>query len=444
MNNYIDYTTQIKEFYKNFDILLDITKIIDSYSVTRYFLKIDRTNKTKISNIEKLVDDLGVELNVKNVKFSIDFENGGIVLEIPKKHRQILYFNDVDIQAPASRNKGLFVCFGKDLNNKNFMVNLCETPHLLIAGTTGSGKSMLINSIIINLLNTYKRGTLELYLIDPKRVELNIYKNTNQVKQIADTLESAKDILTSSIEEIEKRYQILENSNCKNIDSYNEKHNIKIPYRLIIIDELADIILQDKKNKLKNDLQGIDYLENIIVRIAQIGRACGVHLIVATQRPSSDVITGLIKANIPSRVAFSVSSKVDSRIILDEKGAEKLTGKGDLLLKMIGNEELHRIQAPLVTDENIEKVVEDNKKIFETPQPEQKQEIKKEVKPKKKIDNHKISKILLLTLKLLGILIFPCSILLILLYFIFQPGFYILAIFIITMYFYGIYTILNE
>lgn len=437
-----DYTEQIKKFYKNFNIVLDIIKIVDSYSVTRYFIKLDRTNKTKITNVEKLVDDLGVELNVKNIKFTIDFENGGIVFEIPKKTRQTLYFDD--LQSPTNAENGLQVCFGKDLNNNDFMVNLCETPHLLIAGTTGSGKSMFINSILINLLKTYKKDDLELYLIDPKRVELNIYKDTCQVKAFVDTLEKTKSLLALSIAEIEERYKKMEKINCRNIISYNKKTTAKLPYKLIIIDELADIILQDKKNKLKNDLQGFDTLENQIVRIAQIGRACGVHLIVATQRPSSDVITGLIKANIPSRVAFSVSSKIDSRIILDEKGAEKLTGKGDLLFKMVGDEELHRLQAPLVTDENIEKIVANNKdfsKINEAIEKEQqkKKQLRKEIQETKKaIEKEKRKAIALLTIKFLGILIFPCSTFLFLMFLLWQPGFWIMILFIISMYIFGV------
>ena len=352
----MDYTNNIINFYKNYNIDLCVTNIIDSYSITRYFIKIDRTNKTRIVNVEKLIDDLAVELNVKNVKMSIDVETGGIVFEIPKKNRKTLNLKDINYNMQTK--EGLKVCFGKDLNNNDYIVNLCSTPHLLIAGTTGSGKSMFINNLLINLITNYKKDYLQLSLIDPKKVELNIYKNVEQVQKIANNLNDAKKILQDALIEIDKRYKLLENSNTRNIINYNKKSGNKLPYRIIVIDELADIILQDKKNKNIQEIKSEMSLENLIVRIAQIGRACGVHLIVATQRPSSDVITGLIKANIPSRVAFSVSSKIDSRIVLDSKGAEKLTGKGDLLFKMVGNEEIIRIQAPFVSDEEVESIVD--------------------------------------------------------------------------------------
>lgn len=204
---------------------------------------------------------------------------------------------------------------------------------------------------------------MQLSLIDPKKVELSIYKNCEQVKEIANNLTETKQILKNALLDIDYRYRQLESYNCRNIESYNKKViTTKFPYKVIIIDELADIILQDRQEQTanrKNPLQE-QSLESLICRIAQIGRACGVHLIVATQRPSSDIITGLIKANIPSRVAFSVSTKIDSRVILDEKGAEKLTGKGDMLLKMVGDEEIHRLQGAFVADEEIEKVVDEN------------------------------------------------------------------------------------
>ncbi len=204
---------------------------------------------------------------------------------------------------------------------------------------------------------------MELSLIDPKKVELSIYKNCEQVKEIANNLTETKQVLKDVLLEIDYRYRQLECYNCRNIESYNKKViSTRFPYKVIVIDELADIILQDRQEQTanrKNPLQE-QSLESLICRIAQIGRACGVHLIVATQRPSSDIITGLIKANIPSRVAFSVSSKIDSRVILDEKGAEKLTGKGDILFKMVGDEETHRLQGAFVSDEEIEKAVDEN------------------------------------------------------------------------------------
>ncbi len=385
-----DIKQKIIDFYKNYDINISIEKIVEAYQVDRYFLRLDRSNKTRIMNIEKLVDDLSAELGIKNIKFTTDFETGGIVFEIPKKDRKTLYIKDL-AGACELASKGLQVCFGKDLNNNNYIVDLCNTPHLLIAGTTGSGKSMFINSILINLLNNYKKDYLELSLIDPKKVELSIYKNVKQVKEIANTLSESRKVLENILLEIDTRYKQLELINCRNIESYNQKAFNKMPYKVIIIDELADILLQDKKecqNAIKRGLN-VNSLENIICRIAQIGRACGVHLIVATQRPSSDIITGLIKANIPSRVAFSVSSRIDSRVILDEKGAEKLTGKGDMLFKMVGDEEIHRIQGAFVSDEEIEKAVNENIDQEEIQKQKEMKQLKQQLEEKQKIEYEK-------------------------------------------------------
>ena len=329
----------IINFYKNYDINILIDKVVEAYQVDRYFIKLDRSNKTRIANVEKLVDDLSAELSIKNIKFTTDFETGGIVFEIPKKDRKTLLLKDIEYI--DSNKKGLQVCLGKDLNNNNYMINLCDTPHLLVAGTTGSGKSVFINSILINLLNNYKKDYLQVSLIDPKKVELSIYKNCEQVKEIANNLAETTQILKNALLDIDYRYRQLETYNCRNIESYNKKEIIpKFPYKVIIIDELADIILQDRQEQTsnrKNPLQE-QSLESLICRIAQIGRACGVHLIVATQRPSSDII----------------------RVILDDKGAEKLTGKGDMLFKMVGDEEIHRLQGAYVSDEEIEKAVDEN------------------------------------------------------------------------------------
>lgn len=356
-----DIKQSIINFYKNYDVNIAIEKVVEAFQVNRYFIKLDRSNKTRITNVEKLVDDLAAELGIKNIKFTTDFETGGIVFEIPKKDRKTLYLKDIEYI--DSNQKGLQVCLGKDLNNNNYIINLCDTPHLLVAGTTGSGKSVFINSILINLLNNYKKDYLQISLIDPKKVELSIYKNCEQVKEIANNLAETKQILKNALLDIDYRYRQLETYNCRNIESYNKKAIIpKFPYKVIIIDELADIILQDRQEQTSNRKKTLQEqsLESLICRIAQIGRACGVHLIVATQRPSSDIITGLIKSNIPSRVAFSVSTKIDSRVILDDNGAEKLTGKGDMLFKMVGDEEIHRLQGAYVSDEEIEKAVDEN------------------------------------------------------------------------------------
>ncbi len=354
-NIFIDYSEQIEKFYNIFKIDLKITKYIDSLSISRFFGTI--TGKTKINTIEKLSNELALFLGVKNVKILIDTINNSIIFEIPKKTRQILYFRDI-IQTEENK-KGLQVALGKDLNNNIFKVNLCKMPHLLVAGTTGSGKSVFINSIILNLLYNYTPQELNLILIDPKKVELSIYDGIPHLKaEIATDTETAKKALDYAIKEMLKRYEKLQNAKVRSIESYNEKASEKMPYLLIIIDELADLMLSEVKTKLGADLTGSPKLENKICRIAQMGRACGVHLIVATQRPSTDVITGLLKANIPSKIAFSVSNIYDSKTILDKTGAEKLTGNGDMYFKQVGSEELIRLQGAFISDTETEKIIE--------------------------------------------------------------------------------------
>ena len=354
-NIFIDYSEKIEKFYNIFKIDLKITKHIDSLSVSRFFGTI--AGKTKINTIEKLTNELALFLGVKNVKISIDTINNSIIFEIPKKTRQVLYFRDI-IQIEENK-KGLQVALGKDLNNNIFKVNLCKMPHLLVAGTTGSGKSVFINSIILNLLYNYTPQELNLILIDPKKVELSMYDGIPHLKtEIATDTETAKKSLDYAIKEMLKRYKQLQNAKVRSIESYNEKASEKMPYLLIIIDELADLMLSEVKTKLGADLTGSPKLENKICRIAQMGRACGVHLIVATQRPSTDVITGLLKANIPSKIAFSVSNIYDSKTILDKTGAEKLTGNGDMYFKQVGSEELIRLQGAFISDTETEKIIE--------------------------------------------------------------------------------------
>lgn len=350
----INYTNKLIEFYKMFNINIKITNYIKSLSVSRYYATF--TGKTRIKSIESLTSELSIFLGTKNIKTTIDSLNNSIIFEIPNNTRQALYFTNIIKE--NTKKEGLQVCFGKDLNNNNYYVDLCKTPHLLISGTTGSGKSVFINNIILNLLYNYTPKELNLIMIDPKKVELSIYKNIPHLKaEIATETETAKKLLDYVIKEMYKRYELLQEQNTRNIENYNKKVNEKMPYLVIIIDELADLMLSDTKTKLGVDLIGQQRIDDKICRIAQMGRACGIHLIVATQRPSTDVITGLIKANIPSRVAFSVSNMYDSKVILDIKGAEKLTGNGDMYYKPIGNNDLVRIQSPFVSDEEVERIV---------------------------------------------------------------------------------------
>ena len=284
-------------------------------------------------------------------------------------------------------------------------------------------------------------------LIDPKKVELSIYKNCEQVKEIANNLEESKELLKNKLLEIDTRYKLLEAYNCRNIDSYNKKTYIKMPYKLIVIDELTDLILQDRQNQISNRKNPLEEqsLESLLCRIAQIGRACGVHLIVATQRPSSDVITGLIKANIPSRVAFSVSTRIDSRVILDTKGAEKLTGKGDMLFKMVGNEELQRLQGAYISDEEIEKVVNENTRHISIQSQLQTQKAQQNINEEKETEEqrNKKNEIILSAIgqwfKAVIYVILGSIIPLLVLFFLSQPVFWLMLIFGIGSIIYGLY-----
>ena len=251
---------------------------------------------------------------------------------------------------------------------KSISCEIDKTPHLLVAGATGSGKSVCINCIIASILMRTKPNEVKLVLVDPKKVELSMYKDIPHLLMpvVTDPVK-ANEALKRIVREMEQRYNMFSDRNVKNIATYNEwvdKENAKrsendkirhMPYIVVIVDELADLMLVASKE-----------VEDSIMRITQMARAAGIHLIIATQRPSTDVITGVIKANIPSRIAFAVSSNIDSRTILDQGGAEKLLGKGDMLFSPIGEITPTRVQGAYVSDEDLEKIVEYTKKQQET------------------------------------------------------------------------------
>lgn len=341
---------KIEKFYSDNKIDLKIIKKVDGLQLSTFFSKINCYDVRTINKIIKLQSGLCLYLQKDNINIRQDNTSGCIVFEIPKEERGILSFEDLQKDYVKDSN-GLYVNLGLNTNNDIYNLDLCKTPHLLISGTTGSGKSVLINSILTSLLLNYAPSELELVLIDVKQVEFSIYKDIPHL--LCKTITNLKDtkiILSESIEDINRRYEKLKESNYRNIQEYNRYNEDKIKYRLIVIDELAELFMLENKSKLRADLEGYDRIENQLCRIAQIGRACGVHLILSTQRPSTDVITGLLKSNIPSRISLSVSSAVDSKVILDSVGAEKLTGKGDMLLKLIGNNDCIRLQSAFISD----------------------------------------------------------------------------------------------
>ena len=341
---------KIEQFYKENKLNLTIIKKVVGLQLTTFFAKIDCYDFKTINKITKLQNALCLYLQTDNINIKQDNTSGCIVFEIPLKYRKTLSFEELQ-KDYVKYNNGLYFNLGKDTKNDIYNLDLCKTPHLLVAGTTGSGKSVLINTILTSLLYNYTPSELELVLIDIKQVEFSMYKKIPHL--LCDTITNLEDtriMLSECIEDINKRYELLKNNNYRTIQEYNNMNEEKMKYRLIVVDELAELFMLENKSKLRADIEGYDRIENQLCRIAQIGRACGVHLILATQRPSTDVITGLLKSNIPSRIALSVSSAVDSKVILDSTGAEKLTGKGDMFLKLVGNNNCTRLQSAFISD----------------------------------------------------------------------------------------------
>ena len=329
---------KIVNFYTIYGVALEFVKKIDSFAVTRYYYIIK--NNARINKINNLLNELQLYINSEKIKLDFDALSGTIIFECSKSKRNILYFEELK----NDNMKGLTASIGKSLNNEEIQLNLLDTPHLLVAGSTGSGKSCILNNIITSLVRKYDANYFRAILIDVKQVEFSQYRNIKQLATpvITDT-EKAIDILNKMCSIMTNRYNILSQNNCRNIEEYNAKTSDKLVYYLIVVDELADLFIQAPD------------IEIILCRLAQLGRAAGIHLILATQRPDRETITGRLKVNIPSRLALTVASVYDSRIILDQTGAEKLTGKGDFILKM-SNGETVRGQGALI--KNIDKLLE--------------------------------------------------------------------------------------
>lgn len=323
---------KILNFYSLYNINLLYKKTIKSFSVDRYFFKI--LNNARLKKIENLTNEL--ELYIEAEKIKIDFEktSGFVVFEISKKKRKILDFKELE----NAETKGLSASIGKDGNNNEISIDITQAPHLLIAGSTGSGKSCVLNDIIVSLLNKYDSNYLRMILIDMKQVEFTQYKNHKQlVVPIITNVDKTSDILNKMLFIVQNRYNTLSEKNYKNIQEYNSKEKNKLCYYVIVIDELADLFMQNKD------------IETLICRLLQIGRACGVHFILATQRPDTQTISGTLKVNIPTRLALAVTNEHDSKTILNCSGAERLIGKGDFLLKK-SNGDIIRGQSALITD----------------------------------------------------------------------------------------------
>ena len=343
-----DLSDKIESFYSTFKIKIEVVKRVESLSIIRYFA----VTPERIKKIINLKNELTLFLRIQNILIDTEAEAGAVVFEIPKTERKTLDFVDV-----LQNSSGLAVPFGVDLNGAAVQVDIAKAPHLLIAGTTGSGKSCLINTIILNLICNNTPDQVKFLMIDPKKVELSIYENIpHLMTKPATDPEEAAAVLDFAIDKMLKRYETLKTAGVRSIQELN-KNGGKMPYIIIIIDELADLLITGTRTKLGADLTNTTKIDEKIARLAQMGRAAGVHIIAATQRPSREVLTGLIKANMPARVALSVANIYDSRVILDESGAENLTGRGDMFIKLPGQTK-KRLQGAYISDQDTKKIID--------------------------------------------------------------------------------------
>jgi len=312
----------------------------------------------KVSKILTLQDDLAMALRAQTIRIQAPVPGKDVVgIEVPNKKIETIFLKEI-LQSDIYKNSSspLTIALGKDIVGNPFVTDLKKLPHLLIAGTTGSGKSVGINAMLLSLLYRNSPDTLKLLMIDPKMLEFSIYNDIpHLLTPVITKPKHAITALANMVSEMERRYKILSQSKTKNIENYNEKAKKlgmpHIPYIVVIIDELADLMMTSGKE-----------VEFYVSRLAQMARASGIHLLVATQRPSVDVVTGLIKANLPSRISFKVGQKIDSKVILDASGADSLLGRGDMLFTPPGSSGLIRLHAPFASEEEIEKVVEYLKK----------------------------------------------------------------------------------
>ena len=337
---------------KNFNVRASVVNVTQGPSVTRF--EVHPEPGVKVNKITNLSDDIKLSLSAKDIRIEAPIPGKNTIgIEVPNKVSKMVYLREILRSTEFRSNPSpMTAVLGLDIAGQPAVTDLKKMPHGLIAGATGSGKSVCINTILISLLYKASPHEVKLMLIDPKMVELAPYNEIpHLVSPVITDVKAATAALKWAVEEMERRYELFAHSGTREITRYNQlvkehKQGEHLPYLVIIIDELADLMMV-----APNDV------EEAICRIAQKARACGIHLIVATQRPSVDVITGLIKANIPTRIAFSVSSQVDSRTIIDVNGAEKLLGKGDMLFLENGSSKAVRLQGTFVSDEEIERVV---------------------------------------------------------------------------------------
>ena len=341
------------EKLKLFKIDGDVVRTYSGPLVTTFEFK--PAPHVKVSKILGLQDDLAMALSAETIRIQAPIPGRDVVgIEIPNESADIIYLREIlESELFQNSKSPLTIALGKDIVGKPFITDIKKLPHLLIAGTTGSGKSVGINAMILSLLYKNDPEHLKLMMIDPKMLEFSIYDEIpHLITPVITEPKKAIAALANMVGEMERRYRLMADKKTKNIDNYNEKVKRDgsaepMPFIVIIIDELADLMMNGGKE-----------VETSIARLAQKSRACGIHLIVATQRPSVDVVTGIIKANLPSRLSYRVGQKIDSKVILDSMGAESLLGRGDGLFTPPGTTGLVRIHAPWATEDEIEEIVE--------------------------------------------------------------------------------------
>lgn len=352
-NNAKECISKLEEVFKVFEISGKIVQVNIGPTVTQYEMELKAG--TKVNKLLSIQREIALALAAKDVRIQAPIPGKSTIgIELPNKVNAAVSFKEVFSSMPSVNEKNLLaVSLGKDIMGKVRWVEINDTPHMLVAGSTGSGKSVCINCIIASILMRSRPEEVKLVLVDPKKVEFSMYNGVPHLLcPVVTNPKKASVALQNIVSEMERRYELFEHTKCKKISQYNEfcernPEYKKLPYIVVIIDELADLMLVAAKE-----------VEDSIMRITQMARAAGIHLIVATQRPSTDIITGVVKANIPTRISFAVSSSIDSRTILDMVGAEKLLGKGDMLFLPMGENQPTRIQGAFVSEEELQKIVD--------------------------------------------------------------------------------------
>ncbi|WNF35393.1 DNA translocase FtsK [Bacillaceae bacterium IKA-2] len=348
---------KLEQTLESFGVKAKVSKVHLGPAVTKY--EVYPSVGVKVSKIVNLADDLALALAAKDIRIEAPIPGkSAIGIEVPNQEVAIVTLREVlEATSGLPEASKLLIALGRDVSGDPILAELNKMPHLLVAGATGSGKSVCINGIIVSILMRAKPHEVKMIMIDPKMVELNIYNGIpHLLAPVVTEPKKASQALKKVVNEMERRYELFAHTGTKNIEGYNtlirnqnessEAKQPNLPYIVVIIDELADLMMVASSD-----------VEDCIMRLAQMARAAGIHLIIATQRPSVDVITGVIKANIPSRIAFGVSSQTDSRTILDTGGAEKLLGRGDMLFLPVGASKPVRVQGAFVSDEEVENIV---------------------------------------------------------------------------------------